>query len=48
MGSEKKAGRPQAQTSDGLPPRKRYVKPSVRRLGSVRELTHGHPSVFHK
>lgn len=24
--------------------KKPYVKPSLRRLGSVQELTHGHPS----
>jgi hypothetical protein len=42
MGSEKKANRQEPPAPKG--PRKPYVKPMLRRLGTVRELTHGHTS----
>jgi hypothetical protein len=39
MGREKKADREPARTREARPQKKRYVKPVVRVLGTVRELT---------
>jgi hypothetical protein len=44
MSSEEKADRAQVDARESGP-RKPYVKPVLRRLGTVRELTHNpHPS----
>lgn len=43
MAHPKKAN-PAARSAKGQQPKKRYVKPSMRRLGSVRELTQTNPT----
>ena len=43
MTREKKAAGHQAQASETAPapPKKPYIKPALKRLGTVHELTHG-------
>jgi hypothetical protein len=48
MGSDDTAKTREAQSreadAENWPSRKPYVKPELRRLGTVQELTHGNPS----
>ncbi len=46
MSERKELMREEATKSEPVDaaPKKPYAKPSLRRLGSVQELTHGHPS----
>jgi hypothetical protein len=44
MGRDEKAIHEQTQALEGRREKKPYARPQLKRLGTVRELTHGHPS----
>lgn len=44
MGPKENASEQQAQALKTCADKKPYARPALRRLGTVRELTHGHPS----